>query len=332
MIPSGFPELSRQSPRRAAREGSSADRSDGLPAVSIVIPVFNEAALIAETLSSIQQHVAVPHEILIVYDQDGDTTVPVVRRLLEASPTPRRGPRPLAVGPCSGSSRASGASRGTTKWGHGLCPWGPTIRLVKNSVARGPSGAIRTGFAHAKAPRVLVHMADGSDDASQIPLLIDLVPSRADIACPSRYCPGGSQRLTPSLKTWLPRFGGILLKRLTGIPTQDPTNSYKMYAAPMLHSMRLCSRISFSVTLEIVAKAHCLSYRVVEIPTVWHDRKQGKTNFKLGRSIIAYLPWFSLALLRNRLFQLPTPWVRWLCGAPEPQRDTPAVERTLSSG
>ena len=70
---------------------------------------------------------------------------------------------------------------------------------------------------------------------------------------------------------------------------------------------------SFSVTLEIVAKAHCLGYRIVEVPTVWRDRQHGQTNFKMGRSIVAYTPWLCLALLRGRLVRLPLSWLRrWL--------------------
>jgi hypothetical protein len=85
----------------------------------------------------------------------------------------------------------------------------------------------------------------------------------------------------------------------------------------------LRSTVSFSVTLEIVAKAHCLGYRIVEVPTVWRDRQHGKTNFKLGRSLVAYFPWLCVALLRGRFFRLPAAWLRaWFGARPQP---TPAL-------
>jgi glycosyltransferase involved in cell wall biosynthesis len=241
--------------------------------LSVVMPVYDEGLNIEKTLQSLKANVPVPHEVIIVYDRDEDSTLPVVRPLM---------------------------------------PSYEGLRLVRNSVAPGPSGALRTGFVQAKASRVLVVMADLCDDFSQIPLLLSLVPARADIACPSRYCEGGAQQLKPSLKVWAPKFAGRLLRGLTGIPTYDPTNSFKLYSAAVLRDLVLTSTVSFSVTLEIVAKAHCLGYRIVELPTVWADRQHGKSNFNLRRSLFAYSPWFCAAMLRSRLLRIPQSWLRWL--------------------
>jgi len=249
--------------------------------LSIVMPVYNEGLNIEKTLQSLKASVPVPHEVIIVYDRDEDSTLPVVRPLM---------------------------------------PSYEGLRLVRNSVTPGPSGALRTGFLHAKASRVLVVMADLCDDFSQIPLLLSIVPARADIACPSRYCEGGVQQLAPSLKVWAPKFAGRLLRWVTGIPTYDPTNSFKLYSAAVLRSLTLRSTISFSVTLEIIAKAHCLGCRIVEVPTVWADRQHGKSNFHLRRSLVAYFPWFCVALLRGRLLRVPQAWLRWLFARQESGR------------
>jgi len=236
------------------------------PALSIVIPVYNERENIVATLQALEETVPVPHEIFIIYDMDEDTT-------LEAAAT-------IA-----------------DRWPH--------VRFIKNGVARGPSGALRTGFAHARAPWVLVAMADLCDDFTQIPQLLELA-GNAQIVCPSRYCPGGQQELG-GLKVWAPRTAGFLLKFLTGIATYDPTNSFKLYSIRLLQEIRLKSTVSFSVTLEIVAKAHVLGYTIAEVPTTWRVRKDGQTNFKLWRSLVVYMPWFGVALLRGRFFRLPRP-------------------------
>jgi len=237
-----------------------------VPSLSIIIPVYNEDKNIEKTLEALRENVPVPYETLIVYDRDEDTTIPVARRLMQIH---------------------------------------PESKLLKNHIARGPSGAIRTGIQAARASRILVAMADLCDDFSQIPQMLDWVPSRADMVCPSRYCEGGAQMLEPSLKVWAPKMAGRLLHGLTGLPTLDPTNSFKLYSAEMVQNLNLTSTTSFSVTLEMVAKAHCLGCRIVEIPTVWRDRQHGKTNFKLFQSLIAYFPWLCLALSRNRLLRLP---------------------------
>jgi dolichol-phosphate mannosyltransferase len=228
--------------------------------LSIVIPVYNEKENILHTLKEINKYVKTPHEIIVVYDFDEDTTLEVLKKVKQKN-----------------------------------------LILEKNKIIKGPSGAIRTGIAKAKGQRVLVTMADLCDDLSQVEELLTLVPKHAGIGSPSRYSKGGKQQLKPSLKVWAPKTAGYLLKVVGGIPTHDPTNSYKLYSKKMLDNLELKSTISFSVTLEIVVKAHAQGYKIIEIPTVWRDRQHGKTNFKLGRSLVAYFPWFCYTLI-HRVF------------------------------
>ena len=49
--------------------------------LSVVLPVYNEAENIEPVLQGLEAGVHTPHEIIVVYDFDEDTTVPVVRRL-----------------------------------------------------------------------------------------------------------------------------------------------------------------------------------------------------------------------------------------------------------
>ena len=49
--------------------------------LSIVIPVRNEAENIRPTLTKLADAVHVPAEILIVYDEESDPTLPVVRAM-----------------------------------------------------------------------------------------------------------------------------------------------------------------------------------------------------------------------------------------------------------
>ncbi|HKY51145.1 MAG TPA: glycosyltransferase [Candidatus Limnocylindria bacterium] len=51
------------------------------PQLSIVLPVYNEAENIEPVLRGLSAAVRTPHEVIVVYDFDEDTTVPVVRRL-----------------------------------------------------------------------------------------------------------------------------------------------------------------------------------------------------------------------------------------------------------
>lgn len=236
------------------------------PDLSIVIPVYNEAENIEAAISAIEKNVRTIHETIVVYDDDNDSTLPPLKKLIKKT---------------------------------------QNIYAVKNSVFRGPSGAIRTGFLKARGERILVTMADLCDDLSIVDNICKLVPRNADIVCPSRYCKGGGEVVESKYKAVFPRTAGFMLKLLTGINTSDPTNSYKLYSKKFVDSLDIKSTVSFSVTLEIIAKAHCLNKKIYEIPTVWHDRQHGKTNFKILPSIIMYSPWFTFALLKNRLFTTP---------------------------
>jgi dolichol-phosphate mannosyltransferase len=249
------------------------------PQLSVVIPVYNEGPNIEASLRALYDHVDLDMDVIVVYDMDNDTTVPVLERVADQF---------------------------------------DGLRWIKNDIARGPSGAIRTGLLDARGPRVLVMMADLCDDVSQIPALVDQVPGQADVACPSRYCPGGEQQLDATFKIWFPRAAGFLLNGIAGIPTLDPTNSYKMYSSAMLKNMTLVSTTSFSVTLEIVVKAHCLGYRIAELPTTWKDRSAGESKFNLWRSVATYTPWFLLALGRNRIFRISPSWLPGLRGCRGP--------------
>lgn len=233
------------------------------PELSIIIPVYNESENIILTLDAIKQKVTTKNEILVVYDHPKDTTLPVLKKV-------------------------------KNKY--------KNLYVIKNTIARGPSGAIRTGLKKANSELILVTMADLCDDLKQVDRMVKIAKRKVDLVCPSRYTKGGKQELDSYFKVGFPKMAGRLMHVLTGIKTVDPTNSYKLFKKSILKKMHLRSTISFSVTLEIVAKTHLLGGNIYEIPTIWKDRQHGKTHFKLGRSIVAYTPWLTLSLFKNRLF------------------------------
>ncbi|HXJ49264.1 MAG TPA: glycosyltransferase, partial [Candidatus Acidoferrum sp.] len=66
--------------RRRAQGGP--DLIDDSPALSIVIPVYNEGENVVPTLRGVVERThSRPLEVLVVHDFDEDTTVPVVNRL-----------------------------------------------------------------------------------------------------------------------------------------------------------------------------------------------------------------------------------------------------------
>ena len=231
------------------------------PEVSIVVPVYNEGEAVEPVLRALTAAVKAPHEILVVYDFDGDTTVPVVARLA----------RDL-----------------------------PAIRGHRNDLGRGVLNAMRAGIAESRAPYVLVSMADGSDEPHLVDPIIERARDGADVVSASRYMKGGRQIGGPPLKRLLSRAAGLSLHWFGGVATHDPTNNFKLYARRFLDTVTIESTAGFELALELTVKATMAGRRIDEIPTTWRDRTAGQSNFKLRKWLPHYLHWYGRAM-RARL-------------------------------
>jgi len=235
--------------------------------VDIVIPVYQEAENIWCTLGQIEKKVSTAHRIYLVYDFAEDNTLPVVREFV----------------------RQRGAKN---------------IFLIKNRYGDGVLNAIKTGFDSASEDAVVVVMADGSDDLSIVDAMFDRIKQGYDIVCGSRYVRGGGQIGGPRLKKFLSRAAGISLHILTGIPTHDISNSFKMYRKSLLRDVVLESNGGFEIGMEITVKAFLKGARISEIPCVWRERAAGKSRFKFSKWLPGYVRWYLYAImgqLKNKL-------------------------------
>jgi dolichol-phosphate mannosyltransferase len=222
---------------------------------SIVLPVFNEAENIAAFCRKARDELPAGYELLICYDMDGDTTLPALAALPD-----------------------------------GAKPDG--IRLVRNELGAGVRYAIEAGMRAAAAPTVLVMMADLSDDFRRVDSMLQLVEAGADVACASRYSPGGEQIGGPLVKRTLSRLAGLSLHFAAGLPTRDPTNSFKAYRKAFLDRTPIDSTAGFSLGLELTVKAHFGGGRVDEVPASWYDRTAGDSRFRLRKWLPQYLRWY----------------------------------------
>ena len=234
------------------------------PELSIVLPVYNEPDNIGPTLRGIQAEVRTSHEVLVVYDFDADTTVPVVRELQAEM---------------------------------------PEVRLHRNDLGRGVLNAMRAGMADARAPLVLISMADGSDEMDRVDEMVRLGREGAAVVAASRYMKGGGQVGGPLLKRVLSRMAGLSLHWFAGVPIHDATNNFKLYRRDFLESVTIESTGGFELAIELTAKAARARLPMAEIPTTWRDRTAGESNFKLRAWLPRYLRWY-LHIYRGRLGRL----------------------------
>jgi glycosyltransferase involved in cell wall biosynthesis len=230
-----------------------------VPRVSVVIPVYNEGEAILPCLDRIFESVELPCELVVVYDDPADSTLPHLERYRAAEPR--------------------------------LIP-------VLNPHGRGPARAIRFGIENARAPVAVVTMADGSDDPRQIDVLCRLVERGVAVAAASRYMSGGQQIGAPFTKRTLSRLSGLSLYWLARVGTRDATNSFKAYSTPFVRDVGIDSDAGFEIGIELVAKARRLRLQVAEIPTIWLERSFGGSNFQLKRWLPHYLRWYRFAFGR----------------------------------
>lgn len=231
--------------------------------IDIVVPVYNEGENIKSLFEQIAEKISIDKNIYIVYDFDEDNTVPVVSDL-------------------------------QSKYDF-------NIKLTKNIYGRGALNAIKTGFAKSSQNAVLVLMADLSDSIEIVPKMYDKILEGYDVVCGSRYMKGGKQIGGPFLKKIISRVAGVSLHYLTGIPTHDITNSFKMYSKKLLNNIEIESNGGFELGMEIVVKAFVSGYRITEIPSYWYDRAAGESNFKMWKWIPHYLHWYAFAIRKTWL-------------------------------
>jgi dolichol-phosphate mannosyltransferase len=224
--------------------------------VSIVIPAYNEGSEIESVLGRLSEAVTLPSEIIVVVDSAGDSTVPYVEKY------------------------AASDSR---------------VRVVVNDVEPGPAQAIRYGFECAEGEVVVVTMADGCDDPQQIDPLVRLVERGVVIAAASRYSQGGQQVGGSFLKSLLSRFAGFSLWGFARVGTHDATNSFKAYDVEFVRQVGISSTAGFEIGIELIAKARRARLPVAELPTIWLERHQGMSNFKLMRWLPHYFRWWRFA-------------------------------------
>lgn len=227
--------------------------------LSIVMPVYNEGKIITRTINRVESSVNTPHELLIVYDMDEDTTVPPVKKLQKKY---------------------------------------PNVKPIKNIYGRGALNALKSGLKLAKGEAVCVMMADLTDDPKVLNRMLEKFNNGYDIVAASRYMKGGRQVGGPFIKQILSRTAGVSLHYLTGIPTHDVTNSFKIYSKKFLAKTKIESDGGFELGIELTSKAFIGGYKITEVPTTWTYLAK-ESRFLIKKWLPKYLKWYLWAIQKR---------------------------------
>ena len=220
----------------------------------LVLPTYNEAGNVEAIVEAALAKLPGDARILVVDDSSPDGTGEIVERLSasEARLELLRRPRKEGLGPAyvAGFRRALDAGAGL----------------------------------------VLEMDSDFSHDPAYLPRLLEAVRS-ADLAIGSRYVAGGGVRDWSPLRQAISRGGSAYARFALGVGIRDLTGGYKCFRREVLEAIDLDSVRSrgYAFQVELTYRAIEHGFRVVEVPIVFRDRREGDS--KMGGAIVAEAAW-----------------------------------------
>ena len=231
--------------------------------LDILIPVYNESEIIVKTIKQILNHVKCNYEIFICYDYDEDPTLHIIKNNFHKN----------------------------TK-----------INFTKNN-SRGFNQALITGINHTQGDAVLVYMADDHENYKLIDECNGKFNEGFDVVCPSRFIEGGKMKGNTFIKEILTRLASLFFRYFTTFPIKDSTNGFRLFSRTLLKKINFESNKGFTLCFEITAKAHRLGCKIVEVPSIWIQREQGESRFKILSFLPPYIKWLFYIIKTSFFFR-----------------------------
>ncbi len=209
--------------------------------LSIVIPIYNEAATLSELVRRV---LAVDYgfdelEVILVDDHSRDDSPRIGRELETAH---------------------------------------ERVKFIRHAQNRGKGGALRTGFKYATGDVVVIQDADLEYDPAEIPRLVHLIQDDiADVVYGSRFLSIGAHRVLYYWHYLANKALTFLSNLLTNVNLTDINVCYKAFRREVLDSITLYEN-GFGIDPELTAKTVTSRWRVYEVPISYYGRtyQEGK--------------------------------------------------------
>ena len=169
------------------------------------------------------------------------------------------------------------------------------IILIKNPYI-GPCEAIKEGIANSNAEALIIYPADDYNNGILLDQMFQCFLNGYDVVCPSRFIEGGKMHKCPLIKYMIVKIISFLLYYLSDINIKDPTNGFRLFSNNIINKFPIKSKLGFAYSLELLVKAKKNNYKIKEIPSIWIEREDRKSNFKISKWSIQYLRWFFYAI------------------------------------
>ncbi len=213
------------------------------PTLSIVIPAFNEAARIGNSIHEIRSFIEsspLSIEVIVVDDGSVDATAEIVRRLANRS-----------------------------------------LRLLRNDENHGKGYSVRQGVLNARGTYVLFTDADLSAPIGELSKLLDVaVRDGVDVVIGSR---AADRTTIEKRQTRFRELGGIgfnkAVRLLLGLNISDTQCGFKLFHRERTRAVfEKQTTFGFGFDPEILFLAHRRGLRIREVPVRWSHSEGSKLN------------------------------------------------------
>lgn len=223
--------------------------------LSIIMPVYNEAATVGKVIATVlaQPQVA---ELICVNDCSSDNSGKVLDQ--------------LAINE-------------------------PRLRVYHHEFNQGKGAALRTGIAMATAPIVMIQDADLEYDPTEYPrMLHPILSDRADVVFGSRFIGSEAHRVLYFWHSVGNKFLTLLSNMFTNLNLTDMETCYKAFRREIIQSVKI-EENRFGFEPEITAKIAARGVRIYEVAISYHGRTYAegkkigwKDGFSALRCILKY--------------------------------------------
>lgn len=212
-----------------------------MPYLSLIIPAYNEASRLPETLALVRDWIerqGFTVEVLVVDDGSTDATLAVVEAF---------------------SKRC------------------PAVRLIKNEKNKGKGGVVKQGMLEAAGEWRLFMDADSATPVDQIKRLLAFT-STHEVIIGSRYLHPESIKIKQPLKRRIPSRAVNRLIQFAFLPgIKDTQCGFKLFSAEAAQTIFSRQRVhGWLFDVEILTIARQLGYAIKEVPVDWYDAKDSK--------------------------------------------------------
>ena len=229
------------------------------PLVSIVIPGYNEEAIVVKNLTTICKYMAgfnkdYNWELIFVNDGSRDKTGLLADEFARSN---------------------------------------PNVRVIHHPVNLNLGNALKTGFAHAKGYYTITMDLDLSYDTYHIWKLLETLEStKAEVVVTSPYMKGGKVTAVPFVRLIMSR----VVNRFMRFAAQEKLHTYtgmvRGYRTEFLKNLNLKTK-DYEINPEILYKAMILRARIIEIPAHLDWTEQNKLGAKRTSSMNILKSFFS---------------------------------------